>query len=370
MRLVTVLLFAAAAILLCGRVSGQAVISAHSGVVHFSEGSVYLDDQPLEHKFAQFPNIKEGSTLRTEKGRAEVLLTPGVFLRLDENSAIRMRSNLLTDTRVEFLKGTVLVDAVDAITDNHVLLTYKDSEVRFPKQGVYRLDFDTATVQAYSGQAEITHDGKKSLVDDSHLFFLTLDLMTKKLDTGTEDEFYDWARERNNSISAENQVAAQSSGDVDSDDDLNALTGPLPNLGTPGGGLGDPNYPSPSYNYPVPNYSYPMGSILMNPFGVYGAGAPYYYPFPISPIVILARPYRYHGVNPHWPHSTPGSGSGWLASHPGCCRGGTLPISPVRPAYTAIRPLPSTAIRPVYSRPAVVARPAPAPAGMHAIGHR
>ena len=371
----------------CAPGFGQAVVSAHSGVVHFSEGSVFLDDQALEQKYATFPNIQEGSTLRTAKGRAEVLLTPGVFLRLDEESAIRMRSNSLADTRVEFLKGVVLVDSVDAIADNHVVLTYKDSQVRFGKQGVYRLDFETATVQAYSGQAEIMHDGKTFTVDDSHLFFLTLDLTTKKLDTGTDDAFYDWARDRSNSISAENQVGAQSSGDVDSDDDLSALSGPLPNLGAPGGGisgLGVPSYPAPTYTYPLPGYNYPMGSILLNPFSPYAAGVPYS-PFPVTPLFVLVRPYRYHGANPNWPHrTTPGSGStwvrshpgggtgspasGWMASHPGFSgtrptwnRVGPGPVPVMRPAYPAIRPGASNIARPAYSRPVVTAHPMPAP---------
>src|SRR5689334_14600218 len=99
------ILLPSAVLLFSFQASAQAVISAHSGVVHFSEGSVFIDDQPLDQKVGTFPNIKEGSTLRTEKGRAEILLTPGIFLRLDENSSIRMRSNSLEDTRVEFIRG-------------------------------------------------------------------------------------------------------------------------------------------------------------------------------------------------------------------------------------------------------------------------
>jgi hypothetical protein len=81
-------------------VFGQLVISAHSGVVQYVEGRAYLDGTPVELKFGHFPDIKQNQEFRTEEGRAEILLTPGVFLRLGENSAIRMVSNGLTDTRV------------------------------------------------------------------------------------------------------------------------------------------------------------------------------------------------------------------------------------------------------------------------------
>src|SRR5580704_4986252 len=70
----------------------QSVISTHSGVIHFFEGAVYLDDQALEPHLARFPSMADGSELRTGEGRAEVLLTPGVFLRMDARSAIRMVS--------------------------------------------------------------------------------------------------------------------------------------------------------------------------------------------------------------------------------------------------------------------------------------
>src|SRR5689334_8339432 len=89
----------------------QSVISAHSGLIHYVEGSVLLDSKPVEVKIATFPDLKENSELRSEDGRAEVLLNPGAFLRMGENSSIRMVSNKLTDSRVEFLSGSVVIEA-------------------------------------------------------------------------------------------------------------------------------------------------------------------------------------------------------------------------------------------------------------------
>src|SRR5579884_808545 len=65
----------------------QSVVSARSGVIHFSEGSVFLDGQPVEQKFGRFAEMKAGSELRTDWGHAEVLLTPGMFLRIGDNTA-------------------------------------------------------------------------------------------------------------------------------------------------------------------------------------------------------------------------------------------------------------------------------------------
>src|SRR5271154_5033787 len=83
--------------------SAQPVVAAHSGVVNFFEGSVSIDGQMLEQKFGRFNEMKPGSELQTGLGRAEILLTPGVLLRVDENSSIRMVSNKLADTKLEFI---------------------------------------------------------------------------------------------------------------------------------------------------------------------------------------------------------------------------------------------------------------------------
>src|SRR5712664_4112631 len=82
-------------------VLAQSVISAHSGLIHYVEGRVLLDGKPVEVKLTAFPELKEKMELRTEDGRAEVLLNPGVFLRLGENSAVRMVTNKLSDSQME-----------------------------------------------------------------------------------------------------------------------------------------------------------------------------------------------------------------------------------------------------------------------------
>src|SRR5713226_2158418 len=120
----------------------QSVISAHSGLVHYVEGRVLLDGKPVEVKITSFPEIKEGKELRTEDGRAEVLLNPGVFLRMGENSALRMVSAKLSDSRVEFLYGSMIIESSGdfAQKDDSVSILYKSASVNLRKKGIYRFD--------------------------------------------------------------------------------------------------------------------------------------------------------------------------------------------------------------------------------------
>src|SRR5579863_5103054 len=92
-------------------VGAQSVISTHSGLIHFFEGEVYLGDQFLESHLGRFPSVPPGGELRTGAGRAEVLLTPGVFLRMGERSVIRLVANGLADTQVQLEAGSVIVDS-------------------------------------------------------------------------------------------------------------------------------------------------------------------------------------------------------------------------------------------------------------------
>jgi hypothetical protein len=293
-RIVILPLLAAAA---WSTAAGQAVVSTHSGVVYFFEGAVSVGDQRLEQKFGRFPEIGEGRELRTERGRAEVLLTPGVFLRVAENSAIRMVSNKLADTQVELLSGSAIVEASEARPDNSVTLAFRTWQVRIPEQGVYRIDCDPPRVQAYKGRAEVAVRTGKDVVAVKEGEVLPLaDVLVpeRALSAGT-DPFKNWAMSRSQTIASDNTTAAGIIDDPTKVDDTGLAVGaysyfppaPISSLG-----LSSPyglSFWSP--------YQSTLGSIYFSPY-MYGAlystwpGALRYYPRSIAtPSVTHSRPY-------------------------------------------------------------------------------
>lgn len=228
--------------------SGQAVISTHSGVLYFFEGSVSLGGQPLEQKFGNFPDLGEDRELRTGQGRAEVLLTPGVFLRIGDNSAIRMVSQQLTDTRVELLRGSAILEVNQTAPDTAVTLIYKQWQVRAPQSGVYRIDSEPAQLRVYRGQAEVSTSGKTEtmVVRDGENLPLAAVLVPQQSTTVGSDGFKTWAMNRSQEVSADNAIA---SGIVD---DPSQMTGSFDSLA--------------GFNY------FPMTGIpslgIVNPYGV------------------------------------------------------------------------------------------------------
>ena len=85
----------------------QPVISAKSGVVSYVIGKVMVGDQEIKPSETKLTEVKENAVLRTEDGRAEVLLTLGTILRTGENSSFKMLTNRLIDT------ATAQVDKFD-----------------------------------------------------------------------------------------------------------------------------------------------------------------------------------------------------------------------------------------------------------------
>src|SRR5580692_3024431 len=87
---------------------------ARPGTINYVEGAAYIDGQQLDPKQIGNIDLNPGQELTTGAGKAEILLTPGVFLRVDDNSAVRMISPDLTLTQVQIDKGRAGVE-VDEI---------------------------------------------------------------------------------------------------------------------------------------------------------------------------------------------------------------------------------------------------------------
>jgi hypothetical protein len=343
-------LFPGVLLLLTSLASGQSVISVHSGLINYFEGAVFVDDHPLQEKAGTFQNIKEGSTLRTEQGRAEILLIPGVFLRLDQNSAIRMVSVALTNTRLEFLKGSAILDSTEAQPGNSPVVLYWACEVRFPKQGVYRLDSEPAPLlEVYSGEAEVKHDTGSSVIGTSKEFFFLAATETDKYGDGNFDAFYNWAKDRSDRIAADNQSVAQSMGDPGSmDNGQNFPLGPGLDPGAPpvsGGsmptyGLGGPIYGSTA--------DLLFGNGILNPYGPFGMS-----PYPYGVLWVIPR-YRYPRAHSRWPERP--TSSHWVPNHAGIAR-----VHAGIPAYRSYTPYRPAYVPGAITRPYVAATPAARP---------
>jgi hypothetical protein len=175
----------------------QTVIGAKSGVINWVEGDVFLDEKPYVMQPSQFGEVKEKMVLRTDEGRAEVLLPPGVFFRLGEKASFKMISNRLIDTRVDLLTGSAVMEIDDMAKDGAVTLVCKDATITLAKAGLYRFDTEPAQVKVFKGSADVLLNGQTTVVGAGKMLVLGAAVaVAEKFNVADTDSLDRWSHRR------------------------------------------------------------------------------------------------------------------------------------------------------------------------------
>jgi hypothetical protein len=188
--------------------------TARPGTINYVEGQATLNGQPLAAK-SSGAELAEGQTLQTQNGKVEVLLTPGVFLRLGDNSAVTMLSPDLTRTEVRLDRGTAEVEADQVFKQNDLLVDEGSAQITLKKNGLYEFDANTGDVRVFDGEAEVstTADAKPIKVKGHHE--LTLSQTEEKPqkfnadDYAKNDALYNWSKLRADYLGQANEQLAQ-----------------------------------------------------------------------------------------------------------------------------------------------------------------
>ena len=200
-------LFAA---LLCSTVWGS--VPPQPGTVNYVEGQAAIGGQALNDKSVGSARLEAGQSLTTEKGKAEILLTPGIFLRLGDHSSLQMVSPGLADTVMTLQKGRAMVEVADIHPANNVRVEQGRSSTRLLKAGLYDFDADRDLVRVFDGKAEVQAGDKDIEVKGGHQLDLNAagKLKAGKFDkTASVDDFYRWASLRSSYLAEANVDAAR-----------------------------------------------------------------------------------------------------------------------------------------------------------------
>jgi hypothetical protein len=186
--------------------TAQSVISARSGLIHFFEGDVYAAGRRLETHAGRFENIPDGGEIRTEQGRAEVLLNPGVFLRIGEHSAVRMLDSDIVKTRVELLSGSAAIDCTQGGPGSSLTVVVGQRDLHFLNEGLYRIDSEPPIIRVRTGRAEVASAGQESItVDHDMSLRLQPSAAPESSQRDLNDPLADWSIARRQSIMTENE---------------------------------------------------------------------------------------------------------------------------------------------------------------------
>jgi hypothetical protein len=197
--------------LLCSPAWGDA-IPPQPGVINYSEGQAAIGGQPLNANSAGSVKLDAGQSITTQNGKVELLLTPGVFLRIAPNSTVRMISPAIENTALSVDKGRAMVEVDQIHPANNIRIEQNGASTKLVKSGLYDFDADHGQIRVFDGQAEVQVGGRDVDVKDGHELSLNMagKLKTQKFEKNEfQDDFYRWSSLRSSYLAEANVDAAR-----------------------------------------------------------------------------------------------------------------------------------------------------------------
>ncbi len=190
-----------------------AATPALPGTLNYVEGQATIGNQTLDSKSVGSVDLLTGQTLTTGNGKAEILLTPGVFFRVGDNSAATMISPNLTNTEVDLSKGQAMVEVAEIHKDNLLRVQEDGATTQLLKTGLYAFNADQGSVQVYKGEALVQDNDRYVKVKDGHELDVnnSAKLRTVKFnkDTYEQSDLYRFSNLRSEYLAEANANAAQ-----------------------------------------------------------------------------------------------------------------------------------------------------------------
>jgi len=186
--------------------------TAAPGAVNYVEGSVALDGNALSTKSVGSSQIEAGQSITTEQGKTEFLLTPGVYVRLADNSKATLVNPSLTKTEVSVDRGEAMVEVDQIYKQNNIQVVENGVSTELMKPGLYDFNSIHNTVQVFSGEAQVQDNDQRMKLKSGHELDLDNNgkLKATKFDKSAAEnsDLYRWSSLRSDYLAEANIDAA------------------------------------------------------------------------------------------------------------------------------------------------------------------
>jgi len=162
--------------------------------------------------------VGAGQIVSTQNGKVEMLLTPGVFFRIDGNSSAQMVTPDLANTAVRLERGRAMLEVAEIHPENNLRVIENAAggngvSVQVLKPGLYDFDMDRGQIRVFDGEAMVQAGGRQVKIKSGHELSLNNagSLRAQKFDCKAyEDAFYRWSSLRSSYMAEANADAARS----------------------------------------------------------------------------------------------------------------------------------------------------------------
>jgi hypothetical protein len=185
--------------------------AARPGTVNYVEGQAATGGQSLDAKSVGV-ELGQGQSITTLNGKAEILLTPGVFLRLGPNSSAKLIAAGLTDTQVQLDQGQALIEVDQIFPENHLRMLQGSFAIDLQKKGLYDFDATDHQVRVFDGEAVAVNGAHRIELKGGHELNMAAggDAKAHGFDRKAfEGELYNWSSLRSSYLAEANITAAR-----------------------------------------------------------------------------------------------------------------------------------------------------------------
>lgn len=185
-------------------------ISAKAGGVNTVTGQVLVKraGQASEQRLTSDDDLASGDVVSTGVwARAEILLNPGTYFRLGENSEFELVDSSLDNLRIKLIKGTAILEAIGGEnTELRINILTAQQPLVIVRRGLYRINAQAGStellvqkgrVQLSNNPPQIAKGGKKIVVSGGSP-------LIAKIGKYDKDEFDKWSRDRGQTLAQAN----------------------------------------------------------------------------------------------------------------------------------------------------------------------
>jgi hypothetical protein len=142
--------------------------AAVPGSLNYVEGQASIGAQALDSKSIGSAELQTGQSLTTENGKAELLLTPGVFLRIGNDSSVKMISSSLTNTEIGLAQGHAMIEVAEIHPENDIRIAANGTTTELLKTGLYDFDLRSSRLRVFDGEASVLEGDEHTTVKGGH----------------------------------------------------------------------------------------------------------------------------------------------------------------------------------------------------------
>jgi hypothetical protein len=170
------------------------------GTINYVEGQASLKGQPLGRNAAGYAVAQPNEAIDTHSGYVEVLLTPGAFLRIGNNSEVVMQAVGLANIQLQVIHGSAMIEATDFVKGTAMQVNMDGATTQIEQRGLYAFDANQQMVRVLDGKAKVLEASRVKTIDKDHQVVLTsgTNLKSRSFDKqiAEADPLYVWSKAR------------------------------------------------------------------------------------------------------------------------------------------------------------------------------